>query len=422
MKKLVIINNEPIENMAIGLNSTLFYALINIFHGKKVYFLDVSKWDNTFIINPSLLELQQDLALELLSKYKQENNLIRDKAKQQQKHILSIVSQYLNTKNLLKNITNQKEIEQIVKEASFLNRLEPMKAPFPPCGLENFQEFLTKLQQNFSNIHCPVDLSDKEYVNNLSTPTASFKTKNLWQNQQKIQNAFLQVITDFKKLYPQLPNIKIVIKPKDSAQSTGVFSIEFIEQKEEFVALNSQQYLVSNNILKSSAKSQTDLLINLLQKQCFQNNNSQQKIIDIYGAEILLQPFLAGITIGDFRTILFKDNQQKFYVAGTVFRKKISQNSFTTCTTAGQSIITTADKYLKNLQPFINKTLKYLQENNLKYKNVHFMGLDFIAKTADAKEFFLGEMNMHCPALISMLGNNFDDACDINKYFISNLF
>ena len=422
MKKLVIINNEPIENMAIGLNSTLFYALINIFHGKKVYFLDVSKWDNTFIINPSLLELQQDLALELLSKYKQENNLIRDKAKQQQKHILSIVSQYLNTKNLLKNITNQKEIEQIVKEASFLNRLEPMKAPFPPCGLENFQEFLTKLQQNFSNIHCPVDLSDKEYVNNLSTPTASFKTKNLWQNQQKIQNAFLQVITDFKKLYPQLPNIKIVIKPKDSAQSTGVFSIEFIEQKEEFVALNSQQYLVNNNILKSSAKSQTDLLINLLQKQCLQNNNSQQKIIDIYGAEILLQPFLAGITIGDFRTILFKDNQQKFYVAGTVFRQKISQNGFTTCATAGQSIITTADKYLKNLQPFINKTLKYLQENNLKYKNVHFMGLDFIAKTADAKEFFLGEMNMHCPALISMLGNNFDDACDINKYFISNLF
>ena len=67
-------------------------------------------------------------------------------------------------------------------------------------------------------------------------------------------------------------------------------------------------------------------------------------------------------------------------------------------------------------------TVKYLQENNLKYKNVHFMGLDFIAKTADAKEFFLGEMNMHCPALISMLGNNFDDACDINKYFISNLF
>ena len=419
MKKLVIINNEPIENMAIGLNSTLFYALINIFQGKKVYFLDVSKWDNTFITNPSLLELQQDLALELLSKYKQENNLIRDKAKQQQKHILSTISQYLNTKNLLKNITNQKEIEQIVKEASFLNRLEPMESPFPPCGLENFQEFLTKLQQKFSNIHCPIGLSDKEYIDNLSTPTASFKTKNLWQNQQKIQNAFLQVIADFKKLYPQLPNIKIVIKPKDSAQSTGVFSIEFTQQKEEFIALNSQQYLVNNNILKSSAKSQTDLLINLLQKQCLQNNNSQQKIIDIYGAEILLQPFLAGITIGDFRTILFKDNQQKFYVAGTVFRQKISQTGFTTCATAGQSIITTADKYLQNLQPFINKTLKYLQENNLKYKNVHFMGLDFIAKTADAKEFFLGEMNMHCPALISMLGNNFDDAYDINtiSYF-----
>jgi len=415
MKQLVIINNEPIENMAIGLNSTLFYALINIFQGKKVYFLDVSKWDNTFIINPSLLELQQDLALELLSKYKQENNLIRDKAKQQQKHILSTVSQYLNTKNLLKNITNQKEVEKILKEAIFLNRVEPMKAPFPPCGLENFQEFLTKLQQKFSNIHCPVGLSDKECISNLSTPTASFKTKNLWQNQQKIQNAFLQVTADFKKLYPQLRNIKIVVKPKDSAQSTGVFSIEFTEQKEEFIALNTQQYLVSNNILKSSAKSQTDLLINLLQKQCFQSNNSQQKIIDIYGAEILLQPFLAGITIGDFRTILFKDNQQNFYVAGTVFRQKISQNGFTTCATAGQSIITNADKYLKNLQPFINKTLKYLQENNLKYKNVHFMGLDFIAKTADAKEFFLAEMNMHCPALISMLGNNFDDACDINN-------
>ncbi len=416
-EKLIIINNEPIENMAIGLNSTLFYALINVSQGRKVYFLDLSKCNNFFDKTTNLLALKQDSALQLLNQYQNENNLLRHKAKQQQEHILSIVSQYFNTENLLKNITDQQELSQIFGEAKILNRLEPIKKPFPPCGSENFQQFLIKLQQKFGNIHCPINLSDKEYINNLSTPTAVLNTKNLWQNQQQIQNAFHEVIANFKKLYPYLPNIKIVVKPKDSAQSTGVFSIEFTNQTETINILNHQQYLASNHILQASATLQANFLINLLHKQCSQNNNpdSQQAIINVYGEEILLQPFLLGVKIGDFRTILLKNNQQQFYTAGTVFRCKITQpqTGFTTSATAGQSIIINADKYLKKLQPFINQVLQYLHENSQKYHNVHFMGLDFIAKTLDANEFYLGEMNMHCPGLISMLGESFDDACNI---------
>ena len=416
-EKLVIINNEPVENMSVGLNSTLFYALISASQGKKVYFLDISKYHDIFDKTPNLLALNQDIALQLLNQYKNENNLIRHKAKQQQKHILSIVSQYFKTENLLKNITNQQEVEQIFKEATLLNRLEPIKKPFPPCGSENFLQFLIKLQQKFGNIHCPINLSDKEYINNLSTPTVSLKTKHLWQDQQQISDAFSQVIANFKKLYPYLPNIKIVVKPKDSAQSIGVFSIEFTKQKQTINILNTQQYLVNNHILQASPTLQANFLTNLLQKQCLQNNNqdSQQGIINFYGEEILLQPFLLGIEIGDFRTILLKNIQQQFYVAGTVFRQKITQskNGFTTCVTKGQSIVTNADQYLKKLQPFINQALQYLQENSQKYSNVHFMGLDFIAQTSDANAFFLGEMNMHCPALISMLGDSFDDACNI---------
>ena len=416
-EKLVIINNEPVENMSVGLNSTLFYALISASQGKKVYFLDISKYHDIFDKTPNLLALNQDIVLQLLNQYKNENNLIRHKAKQQQKHILSTVSQYFNIENLLKNITNQQEVEQIFKEATLLNRLEPIKKPFPPYGSENFLQFLIKLQQKFGNIHCPINLSDKEYINNLSTPTVSLKTKHLWQDQQQISDAFSQVIANFKKLYPHLPNIKIVVKPKDSAQSIGVFSIEFTKQKQTINILNNQQYLVSNHILQDSPTLQANFLTNLLQKQCLQNNNqdSQQEIINFYGEEILLQPFLLGIEIGDFRTILLKNIQQQFYVAGTVFRQKITQskNGFTTCATKGQSIITNADQYLKKLQPFINKALQYLQENSQKYSNVHFMGLDFIAQTSDANAFFLGEMNMHCPALISMLGDSFDDACNI---------
>ncbi len=416
-EKLVIINNEPVENMSVGLNSTLFYALISASQGKKVYFLDISKYHDIFDKTPNLLALNQDIALQLLNQYKNENNLIRHKAKQQQKHILSTVSQYFNIENLLKNIINKQEVEQIFKEATLLNRLEPIKKPFPPYGSENFLQFLIKLQQKFSNIHCPINLSDKEYINNLSTPTVSLKTKHLWQDQQQISDAFSQVIANFKKLYPYLPNIKIVVKPKDSAQSIGVFSIEFTNQKETINILNTQQYLVNNHILQASPTLQANFLTNLLQKQCLQNNNqdSQQEIINFYGEEILLQPFLLGIEIGDFRTILLKNIQQQFYVAGTVFRQKITQpqTGFTTCVTKGQSIITNADQYLKKLQPFINQALQYLQENSQKYSNVHFMGLDFIAKTSDANAFFLGEMNMHCPALISMLGDSFDDACNI---------
>jgi hypothetical protein len=137
--------------------------------------------------------------------------------------------------------------------------------------------------------------------------------------------------------------------------------------------------------------------------------------MNFYGEDMFLKPFFLVIEICDFRTILLKNIQQQFYVAGTVFRQKITQskNGFTTCVTKGQSIITNADQYLKKLQPFINQALQYLQENSQKYSNVHFMGLDFIAQTSDANAFFLGEMNMHCPALISMLGDSFDDACNI---------
>ena len=129
---------------------------------------------------------------------------------------------------------------------------------------------------------------------------------------------------------------------------------------------------------------------------------------------------MLGIAIGDFRTILLKDRNQQFVVAGTVFRQKIHNNqpqAFTTCAAAGQAVVSEADKYLVHLQKFIDKTLQYLQENSQKYQNVHFMGLDFIAKNLDATDFYLGEMNMHCPGLISMLGNSFVDACNIAKQY-----
>jgi hypothetical protein len=201
-----------------------------------------------------------------------------------------------------------------------------------------------------------------------------------------------------------------------------VFSIEFVEFNGQINTEEKQQqtkqYQLPVAILENPQQLATALHL-FLQQQC----KNSQTIFDVYGQKILLQPFLLGIAIGDFRTILLKDQNQQFIVAGTVFRQKIAslhnnqQQTFTTCATAGQAVVSEAGKYLVHLQKFIDKTLQYLQENSQKYQNVHFMGLDFIAKNLDATDFYLGEMNMHCPGLISMLGNSFVDACNIAKKF-----
>jgi hypothetical protein len=91
------------------------------------------------------------------------------------------------------------------------------------------QQFLIKLQQKFGNIHCPINLSDKEYINNLSTPTAVLNTKNLWQNQQQIQNAFHEVIANFKKLYPYLPESKLSASAEPIVPQTPVIKIFLFE-------------------------------------------------------------------------------------------------------------------------------------------------------------------------------------------------
>lgn len=421
-KKLVILLNEPIENMAVGLNSTLFYALLAISQGQEVYFWQMQNEVDFLTKTPNIWQLNQEVAWQLLAKYAEENNKIRENAKQQKAYHLSTLGQFLADQALTTSIDGQQEIEKIFATATFLNRLEPMKSPFPPEGKQDFAECLAKLQQKFSALHCPIGLSDKEYIAGLSTPSQAINTQDLWQKPALLHVAVLQTVACFKKLYLQEKNAKIVIKPKDSAQSTGVFSIEFVEFNGQINAEEKQQqtkqYQLPVAILENPQQLTTALHL-FLQQQC----KNSQTIVDVYGKEILLQPFLLGIAIGDFRTILLKDRNQQFVVAGTVFRQKIAslQNNqpqtFTTCVTAGQAVVSEADKYLVHLQKFIDKTLQYLQENSQKYQNVHFMGLDFIAKNLDATDFYLGEMNMHCPGLISMLGNSFVDACNIAKQY-----
>jgi nicotinate-nucleotide adenylyltransferase len=407
--KIVILLNESIKTMKVGLNSTLFFALSATMQGKEVFFLELHK-NIDFLqkppILPILLKLNQSVAMQLLAKYAEENEKIRENAKQEKYYHLKTVEQWLLNKHLTTIINNQNQIENIFANAVFLNRIEPMKFPFPPEGQQDFMRFLTKLQQKFSNIHCPIGLSDKEYISDLSTPCKVIKTADIWQNSSIVKDAILKTITCFQNMYQQQKNAKIVIKPKDSAQSLGVFSIEFQKQVTINKRSQSQQYQLPFRILENEQKLLA-VLQDILKQQC----NLYQEIKDVYGQEILLQPFLLGVEIGDFRTILLKDTQQKFIAVGTVFRKKITtkKNDFTTCASKGQAIVCGADQYLPNLQKFIDKTLQYLQENSEKYRNVHFIGLDFIAKDRTATEFFLGEMNMHCPALISMLGNNFNE-------------
>jgi hypothetical protein len=287
-----------------------------------------------------------------------------------------------------------------------------MKAPFPPAGSHNINIFLEQLLKKFPTVHAPLNLSDKEIIDGLSTPTQIIDSNFLDENSKILQEKILLTIQDYQKLYPKSNSPKIVFKPKDSAQSLGVFSLEFLnnynapEQENNGLQAKKQQYQIAQNILQDSPK-----LNDFIKKIC-QIQNFEKPINELYGEQILIQPFLAGINIGDFRTIIFKDKSQKFFIAGGVFRKKnlqtIQENNFTTCATTGQSMPVSCEQFEKYLQPFNQKIVDYLNRNSQKYRLVNFVGADIIASDITCQNLWLGELNFHCPALISMIGKDLE--------------
>ena len=424
MTTLTIINEDFLE-MHFGQNTSLFYIVQELKNKNDVYIFNLDK--------QSLPDdASQKIFCSFLKKDSESSKLLIEKFEFFNKKIIDSI----NNKDFdaLLNLKAPKAGEFIatpqVKEinlnefSKIIQRLEPMKAPFPPEGEKNIDDVLSKLKTLLPNkkLHLPIALNDKMLPLKLNealgyevaTPTV---ITNL--DDKNFKEKIALSIKSYQKIYDS-KNEKIVIKPINSAQSLGVFAIKFSKtgqnleefQKQSPKALTSSQIFHVRNDLNDKE------ILEIFQILCFtQNSTSDKDIIDIskeeikstakklYNEEILIQPFIEGVKNGDIRANVLKNENDQFYLAGFVYRKSIQKDdNFTTCYSGGKAL-SLPISYLtleeqKNLQDRTEEILKILN-NQLKqeYKNVLELGFDFLL-VGDDKNILLGEINHHCPALL----------------------
>lgn len=407
MRTIVLINEDFLE-MTLGQNTSLAYILSAIEIGHEVNVCRVSP-DGSFKKDAlEVIKLTQKNSQKLIKKYKEEN----------QKLIA------LNGKPKLVKVkeieNNFKKIKISVSDIDFvIQRLEPMKSPFPPAGKIDPKKYLKNLANIFKGkiFNNPIDCySDKDLplilekkFKNLATPTLKLKFSDKFNDKIYLAKNF---------------GNKIVLKPENAAQGFGVFLIEFDKKGEniENILIKNLSDLVKTQTFKISEKKDLNKIIEILcyTQFCAANNISKNILVkdikktelkkgikSLYGNEILVQPFLEGVRVGDIRINLAKNSQGNFEVTGAAFRKNINLNddSFTTGIMSGHAIAKRAEEILtkKEQSDLIKKTDFIVASLNgflkKKYKNCLEIGCDFLLK-GDGAQAFLGEANHYCQALI----------------------
>ncbi|MBL6664223.1 MAG: hypothetical protein ISQ34_00065 [Rickettsiales bacterium] len=428
MKSLIIINEDFFE-MHLGQNTSLFYIVDAL---KKQHSVYIWNLDEQFLtkreseISCYVLEKNSHNAQKLVEQYEKFNA-----------HIIHLIenedfNSLLNVKTPNVATLALKIDKKEVKLAEFDNiiqRLEPMKAPFPPQGDCNIDDYLRQLKTLFPHkkIHLPIGLNDKLLPLKLNTllkyeiATPTFVTR---LNDKNIKEKINLAIKKYQHIY-QSDDKKLVIKPIDSAQSLGVFAMEFrangydleeILQKTTHELNEAQIFHINDDLLG-------DVLRKTLHILCYaQVIDSNQKLSQIsldeisneakklYKDYILIQPFIEGVRQGDIRANIMKNDNNEFYLAGYVYRKSIQKDdNFTTCYSGGKAI-SLPIKYLtqaeqENVKEHTKHILNALN-NDLKheYKDVLELGFDFLI-VGDDKNILLGEINHHCPALLPISQN-----------------
>lgn len=424
--KILAIINESFANMALGRNTSLAYILSSLKLGHEVYIYNLEK-DLPKSRNSSVATLHltsnNKLCQVLVKNYEQRNLEIMqcvEKKDLQKLHQLKIQK--------VSDLIELASVKIKLNEIDFIiQRLEPMKSPFPPVGKKDVNETLKELKKLFPKFifNCPINLGDKEtpqkinriLKEKIATPTAEFSI-----DDETILNQVKSMSAEYKKLYKKT-FAKLVFKPKDSAQSLGVFAVEFCENGLDFLSLKNQEiaelhsmqlYKIKNNLNEKELKKIIEIL-------CYvQNFKSDKSLIELtraqilknakklYHGKILVQPFLEGVKSGDIRTNFLKDKKGNFYVAGSTFRKslRLEDKNFTTAYSNGgstsQPIEILKKEEIKNLKKKIKMILDALNGDlKEKYKNVIELGADFIL-VGDLKNIFLGELNHHCQGLLPL--------------------
>lgn len=240
----LIIINEPIGEMVLGKNSTLAYIAASLEiserSGGKVYVYNLQTDFENSLTEISVLELSKDQKIchDLVKNFKKENQQIVNLAAfghfslNKNRQFSEIVPDGFDT---LKITIKPSEIDLIIQ------RIEPMKWPFPPVGDRNVDDILKTFRALFPKkiFNCPIDLNDKETPQIINRLLCKKKLPPIAIPTQKFrldENYFTSLVAainaaknEYRLLFPQSSSQKIVIKPQNSAQSLGVFAIEFSE-------------------------------------------------------------------------------------------------------------------------------------------------------------------------------------------------
>ncbi len=477
--KILVIINEDFGKMVLGKNTTLAYTLAAVGLGHDVYVYKIAADGENFDVQKMIdvVHLNKGNALLLVEKYKQENHKIVDMLSWllQQGSRDVLVEEFCALENILLERRNI-----FFSEINFvIQRLEPMKAPFPPVGKTLIGDFLLRLKniflQNFI-FNFPVNAyADKEFplvlsqgYDDLATPTATsfYGDLELPQKLQKIAQKYSKIFSTTKQ--------KIVFKPDDSAQALGVFAIEIKDEGLNLAQLKTKTIaeLISTQLYEINAGKDLQDANEIVNILCFiqfcktwqapskeilakptlvQVPPAQQKevlpvsaqqilgakkiseispkeisdaINSLYGKNILMQPFLEGVRLGDIRINLAKMSDGNFKVVGAVFRKSISydEKNFTTCLTTGASRAEAVVDYLsdaeeKNLTHKIQFILQQLNQDEYlknKYREVVEIGCDFLI-VGNGKDVYFGEANHYCQALIPF-SESLEEAKKTNFY------
>ncbi len=399
MKKALVILNEKLDEMGLGTNTSLSYILGAVENGFAVYLWNLAD-------NPPSRHCEQSEAIHTKLIEKESAELAIAEFKKTNKKISDFVKNgdFAGLMNLKIKKADIKFSEETIAASEIdlvIQRLEPMKKPFPPQGNFAVDDVLRKIKNIFPNhkFNCPIGLKDKDLqeFEGIAIPTIEFEI-------------------DQKGSDPFLP--KSVVKPKNSAQSLGVFAVEISEtglelstlQLKKVNDLNSQIYKIKGSdpfyhlieILCAVQSARIKGLGNILVRDLDIIATAKE----LYNEKVLIQPFLEGVKLGDVRVCILKNQNGDFYLAGNVFRKSIksSNETFTTAYSTGSSCphptssLTREEQ--KDLQQKTEKILTILNGKlREKYRDVTELGADFIL-VGNAKELLLSEINHLCPGLL----------------------
>ena len=413
--------------MALGSNTSLAYILSAIEQNHDLYIFQLHKENlvNFFAAKKfRALHLNKENALHLIQKYKEFNQDLRRK-------------NFLRKKEYPAQIDNYCEIE--ISEIDFIiQRLEPMNAPFPPYGENSINEVIIHLKKIFPKnfiFNAPINcFGDKDFpllFANFATPTIKTFIEDI-DIAVKITNIFLTHKTN-----------KIVLKPSNSAQAFGVFSVEFdlnglnfaeISKKRVDELLKIQIYKIKNNLeseelaailnilyFVQSCKANKIFLQKYIQDFSFDEIKNQAKIL--FNDKILIQPFLEGVRLGDIRISFAKMLDGDFHVIAAAFRKNIllDVENFTTGFMSGRSIPSEIEANLtkdeqNNLSKQIAEILHKLNSDlKEKYQSATEIGCDFIL-AGNGIDVYFGEANHHCQGLVPLAEMVQDNFLENNFY------